>query len=1120
MILQFPNLDALRLALTSATVPAEVSLASATAAFRDDGAVLIQPAVKVPLKAQKALQKLGVQTVREFGEVVAFECLSWGQVLPVVKEAVPLMPTAQTPVLFELPDAHLLPQLAGEILRLGNDRQSFRFLAGAGEPPRALLRVYGPPYYSLLQALERTGRTVAPRAYLERAPRLWVEIGCTHPLLEILKAPEKQMLLLRPPHDWDVLDEAPFQDIYEILEFPLPHGRIKWYDQGKPEPLTVPLRLAQGSSSEVAELWVVRDQPQAQLDALVRDASDQLLSRFTFAVAEAGDQQTVVLRLRPSRQPAPVLVLDAQGYRPYLKLPNLFVPCGSVLLPPLRRDVVRKLLAEDQEQVIWLHPQGDGTFTPESLPDRAFRPLSEWVEYVLTREHAVLTSWVEATTFDFERFICKDETKPAGKAKEKKPRRSEAENTETIEAAPLPGPAISKGKAPPTDEDDTLTAFAKTEPTELQKQARALEQQFLAIEGPLDAAERQALWPDLARVYTALQNWSDAGICWSNALWEDDGQGPRLARLWHLSAARSLPGQSLDQVLDTLTTTTEPHPGSARVLVAALADAAHGGVTEATLRPRLGQVQVSLQKHEHLLPVRTVWLAAQSIYRLSGGDVLALARTRDRILERLHQTGLTAETDLPSFLRFTGNQFNDRFRDVRDWLLELPGRVRHWLEKVVHSVTDYKLEETVALAHLILAFGFARLGEGEQALRLFHLGHEVLNHREDVHILLLRAFEYRIDQALGGEPLRGPLPLELLEKLAASDRISRYAVDRLRQHSQILEPQERIEPYRTWYQKYGDGLQTALNELTDVLDRDKLEGQIQGLFQRYGRDGPKSQRNRARILRVALELSPRIGETFAAPLLEEVLPAADLFPDLLQKAGLLEQALLVAAHFDQAAHVERFVARFQELLSQYQDAHDLKSLDSLAGQCFRGLRKMGMRETIHKLLTQLSDALLQGKTLARARSQENWPILMRSLLQVAAGWYYFGMDDQAQPMVDEARRLLLKEVDIWEGEGQKKQMEKCKLATAYIAALGRAPADVARGGINEVFAYLTGITSNWATNKYYSLSQLDVVEAVVLAIASDDFAMGNQARRWLDEEEFLVRRRIHQDVRTALQQHA
>ena len=119
--------------------------------------------------------------------------------------------------------------------------------------------------------------------------------------------------------------------------------------------------------------------------------------------------------------------LDAQQFRPFWKLPNLYLPCGSALSPPLRRDAVRKLLADDPAQVTWLYPQEAGRFTPESLPEEAFRALEDWIDYVIDHEHEPLQAWVQATHFDFDSFICTEDQperpKPAPGEKGKRPRK-------------------------------------------------------------------------------------------------------------------------------------------------------------------------------------------------------------------------------------------------------------------------------------------------------------------------------------------------------------------------------------------------------------------------------------------------------------------------------------------------------------------------------------------------------------------------------------------------------------------------------------------------------------------------------------------------------------------------
>src|SRR5205807_6372758 len=112
-----------------------------------------------------------------------------------------------------------------------------------------------PPYYSLLRALDAQGPQ-APRAFIERGSRVWVQLGWTHPLVDKIKPPRGQLLLLRPPRQWIYLPEQPFRDIYEVLEFQLPGRRTAYTDGDLEERLPVTLRLTRGGI-EPAELWVL-----------------------------------------------------------------------------------------------------------------------------------------------------------------------------------------------------------------------------------------------------------------------------------------------------------------------------------------------------------------------------------------------------------------------------------------------------------------------------------------------------------------------------------------------------------------------------------------------------------------------------------------------------------------------------------------------------------------------------------------------------------------------------------------------------------------------------------------------------------------------------------------------
>jgi hypothetical protein len=142
---------------------------------------------------------------------------------------------------------------------------------------------------------------------------------------------------------------------------------------------------------------------------------------------------------------------------------------------------------------------------------------------------------------------------------------------------------------------------------------------------------------------------------------------------------------------------------------------------------------------------------------------------------------------------------------------------------------------------------------------------------------------------------------------------------------------------------------------------------------------------------------------------------------------------------------------------------------------------------------------------------------LRALLHIAAGWYYFGRNEPAEMVIQAARKALLQEVappasPFSSGDA----IERSKLACAYAAALSQAPPETARRRFEELFGKLQGIRDAFTTNKYFGRLQLEVIEAVVLAVVSEDFTLGTHVRRWLDEEEFLIRRRIHRDLRSLM----
>jgi hypothetical protein len=1148
MILKFPDLNTLRIALTTGAVPGAVSQTAVVAGFDDQDQLWVDTSASFPRAAQTELRRLGVQLPKSSGARSMAEFTCWAQLLPLVPDNGPVERLEQTPVLFELPSGDKLAALATEILRLGNDRQGYRWLEPTdpkdpNATARALLRVVGPPYYSLLRALDRQGKASAPLAFIERAPRVWVEFGWSHPLVEQIKPPDGKLLVLRPPRQWSLLDDVPYRDIYEVMEFTLPATAAALKDGDLKAKLEVKPSLKVGGSTEGAELWVLRQDAVRELNQFVQNSDDQLLHRLSFAVGERKGEKIIIIRVRQSKLPPPVLVLKAEAYRHYLKLPNLFLPVGTRLHPPLRRDKVRQLFAEDTNEVVWLAPDSSksGGFTPESLPEEAFRPLWDWIDYVLDHEKEALQMWVQAAQFDFEPFICDEEQlerirkqPPPDKEKPTRGRKGKDVSLPSGDVQGFTRPDEAQAEEVEGEAEEVLEVLP-AEPSELQKQREALEEQFLAIEGGLDVPERIALWPQLAQVNAALTGGIDeAGLCWANALWFEDPASLDKAWHWFHTEARNVPTETEGRQkgrawtskvtatgrnaevsgddLDLLLRKNEPSVADVRALAAYIVWSARRATPPKSLIERLNPVQRFLEKHERLIPVRFTWLAWAHLARMSKGDVLALARARDRLLERLYHGGLRPEQDLPFFLKGK-NQGGQRFRAVRQWMTHLADLARAWVQQP-DNVTDPKVPMP-AYIDLFFGFGLARLGETDASRSLIEQAREALEHKGEVHTYLFQAFEYRTKQALEGKPHSGPLPQEQVEYLEHMEKMPRYVVDRMRQQSRILEPNQKIDPYRHWGARISD-LDKALAELVDITDRKEIVNRVQALLKDVPR-GKKGDENRARILRAALNLAPRVSEEFARDMLDRVLPAYDALPDppghpeLLELAEFLEKAMSVAGHFDRIEHVHPLVKRFQGLLQTQKGDKAIQAVESLAGQCFKSLRKLGMRDEIDQIQTQMAHAVLGGQDVKDVDPDKLSPAALRALLHVAASWYYFNRDRQAEPVIQMVRSVLFKR-DL-------PPRDRTQLACTYAAAVGQGPVELAQKRLEELFEKLKAIKDTYTTNQFYSLSQLNVLEAVVLAVVSDDFTLGTQARRWLDDDEYLVRQRVHRDLRKLEKEH-
>lgn len=1123
MILHFPDPTALRAVLCSGIIPTSVSDAAAWAGFPADGSTLVKPRKQLSRRVLTELGRLGC-TQLSADLTLDQEVCCWPQLLNLTPEK-ESSEVAGRVVLFELPDEQQFAQLVAEMLRLGNDRQSFRVV----EYPHGssfLLRVVDPPYYSLLQVIDQTDLGQRSQAYVEQSEGVWTRLGFRHPLADQIRPPAGQWLLMRPPRDWTFVPEGPFQDLFTAVEFVVPAPELPCQDRPLREKIQVPLLLIKGQGG-AAEMWVLRDNPIRQIEQLLQNADDSLVARLAFAVTEQDGQTVVLLRVNRSKLPPPALVLEGIGYAPYLKLPGLFLPTTARLHPPLRRDLAARMFVQDTSRVTWLSPEANGGFRPCSLPETSFRPLSDWVDYILDRDHEALEAWNASHRFEFETFVCMGD-------RTNRPRKSD----KPVRNKTTPSQSVRLNQEIEDNEQDKQFPEVKLAPivpvrefepdvqrAKILKQLREREGLFLKKETPPTGSEWNALWVELAGLYASLEHWRDACICWSNAVWDEADLSEPVADHWQQCVQAAAGVKSLtNQAFKKLLQTTQPSVSQSALVATILISAAARPKPPAEISRHLALLISSLLRSEGVLPVRMVWLAWVAVSRLSGDDYLALARARDRLLERLFDQGLQADVDLPNFLRIGGAAAIDHIRGLRDKLVQLEYLFHAWIVEPVAGANP----RTRAYAALTCAYGLARLGEQSEARYRLEEIHTGFGKDDAVHRWLCAAYSARVEQVLLGRS-GGQLPDELLNSLDRMDRMQRYKVDRVRLESRILEPHERVNPYRQWHKHYTTDISQQLGLLTDIRDSGVLREQVQNLLQASKKGSATSEVD---VVLAALELGPRLGATIASQVLDRVEPLLKNCSDALQKGLLLGRAIYVSAHFGNSEAAWRFSEQYERALPNIVDEYftlaikyhpgnkaRVDTIESLFAHSFRSLRRLGLGDTMlgpsERIATLVRDRLAQQRGPSRKQPQETDRVRPLRLLALVAGvWFCYRRHEQAMSVADEIRHVLF--------EGDLSSVEQKDLAIAYLGAVGLAQNQIAVARVQELFEFqgsrrrLVRVEDALTTSSHLSVSQLSVVEAAVRALVGDDAQQNMGSNRWLEEDEFLVRKRIHQDVNDVL----
>ncbi len=1095
MLLRFADLASIVRGLEQGIIPAGLARQPVAAAFTPSGACWVELR-----RAPSSLIRAGLDTLG--GEASSSETCpplqpypNWFALLPLEGTTDAALVETPPAALFAVRQAAQAVRLAAEGWRLGATRM--RLLVGQGPPgTSALLWMESPPSHCL-----RWGGIVeaggGPQVFVEQASRVWVEWGYRHRFASQMSPAAKRWLLLAC-HSSHVLP-APASAQWAPMELWLPWCPRRWQDRSPRWQLSIPLQLraTPASRSEAPRLWVVDGGEPAFLSEWVATIAETTLERLEVALGQWKDRQVAVLRSRARVAEPPILVLPAQACGRLLRLEQCFVPVGHELVPLPRRDIVRDYLGGDAEVVTWLRATA-GQLEQHCIPQAAFRRLGSQVEYVQAQPARALRPWRVAEAFPLERFSVPEEVCPlrqsAGMALPEL-------SVEVPFARTSDLPEIRKGATPArpeppavpeelpswtTSPDSTSVALA---------QLLALERRFLAIEGSLEAPERQELWRELARLHSNLEHDLEVTLCWLHRLWPQSSLSVNELATWQEQlggevAVFPLTASSLAE----LAAAPDRSQARARRLVLALLRA--GQLSPRPTASVLAQADQVLALVEPFLPIRAVWLARCALYQLGGQDILALTRARDRLLQRLHAQGMDPDKELPGFLRLAATASGGEQTDAQ--------RLRRVHAMIAGWRRDPAWNDALSL---LLAVGFARLGESETA-------HEQLARIRKLPAArgvsaaaswVQRALVERTEQSLAGR--RGvALSAELLRQWQLLPESARLEVDRLRQVSRILEPYERIDPYRGRWRGRLDSFGELLERAFRGITPEDAFASYQGLRQQAN-----TPRQRYRLLGVVFAQAFFLGELAAEQLLEDLLGVLDDWDGLLDVSDLqtwgnvFETGLALAGHYDLRSLFAECIKRLEVFVARLRKEQSAWLIGAMTTPLFRVLKRLGHEEASAALLQTWTERMLEGQSLPTFLQLPglNRQAIYPGLLRLAGGWWYFDWETPVKVLLQAVRQELFHprlSANIRPG-----------LACAYIHALGQAPPELAEPLLEE----LCQQGASWA-NDFTLPNRFRLLDTTILALSADPIRAQGRVRRLLDEDEFLIRRRIHQDLRAAL----
>lgn len=904
-----------------------------------------------------------------------------------------------------------------------------------------------------------------------------------------------------------------------------------------PPKITVPIRLKPAAEKKQPSMWILRGQDaEKNLNNWIKDQNQNVVEKLEYAVADDTKGQPIVLIKAKRGTGVPELnIPGAHEMAPHSRThSNLFMPADTQLnVPKIDPQTIRQMFTENPNDVAWMLPDAEqmrteqlipasdwhaqrspAEFSTEMLDGRHFKPLSEHIGYTAPKgkQHK---AWEGGNPFEFLPFTVRDDEGQPPSVPPEAPPPPPVAPTAPPSSRPRPkrpkppsSPPVAPPEPPPVEQASYVPPAEST--SDAMKRKQQIEAQIASAHTagtPLE--ELKDLWPKLALANQAAMMPDQASIAWQNALWHNEGD-PALAKAWAKSEGVREPFKAVRDLL------ANPNPSirDTHKFAAAVKLAAHANPDD--LVEMAPAIHRYLEANQSKLGTKAAWLADKAMTSLTG-DTLGTVRYRDRLFDRLRDEGMHHQLDTPDFARTIGGEKVT----PHHYLTATHSAIREWLNKEMKATNNNPngaVTKSTPYADMLAAIHMANLGNhatareiGErargEAQRLAES--EPSADKKNFHFWLSSALNHRLEQALRGDKITEPLPVNLNPGDDYFRRHTSKYVETIPGRRDVNSrgaPGDAAKQIMPLESLSGSELEAGLNRA--IRSREWLAANPKSRFKEY-----------ASLTDLVNRLPAQSRVEPLKELANQVLRdgrSVDNMDELGVASAAILPELLYHNQNDLAMQIhQQVMGRVTAQDNPNRVAEARQAALTYLPHLTRHLRKAGHGSLAADAVNKLHESLLNGKPLDQAVSTHSGNAshnneAMAAFINIAKEHLANGNHAQAQPILDAAHAHILKTPG---------SIGLYHMAGSYLDSLGHL--DNKQDATTKAIGLMQNLqpmqsSIGVASKGWASPIHLALADRASKAIAGDSGNVTEGGKRWMDADEYVTRKKINADTNEAV----